>query len=101
VRTLAAQGFAGVKVATADAFAYRLGPDYEVIAVTGSLPVYDTRFERALAVGGRLFVVVGSAPIMQARRVTRTGSDAWLSETLFETSIEPLVHAAPAPRFRF
>ena len=33
--------------------------EYDVIAVTGSLPVYDTRFERALRVGGRLFAIVG------------------------------------------
>ena len=39
--------------------------EYDVIAVTGSLPVYDTRFERALRVGGRLFAVVGVAPVME------------------------------------
>jgi protein-L-isoaspartate(D-aspartate) O-methyltransferase len=100
-RTLAAEGFSGVRVVTADAFAHALEAGYHAIAVTGSLPVYDPRFERALAIGGRLFVVVGSSPIMQARLVTRTGPDAWLTESLFETSIEPLIHAAPAPRFRF
>lgn len=101
VRTLAAEGFTGVAVEVADAFARRLEPQYAVIAVTGSLPVYDPRFERALTVGGRLFVVVGSAPAMEARLVTRTGPDSWLAESLFETSIEPLVHATAAPRFRF
>jgi protein-L-isoaspartate(D-aspartate) O-methyltransferase len=40
--------------------------EYDAIAVTGSLPVYDARFERALRVGGRLFAVVGSAPVMDA-----------------------------------
>ncbi len=100
-RTLAAQGIGSVKVEAADAFAHEFEPDYQVIAVTGSLPVYDPRFERALAIGGRMFIVVGSAPIMEARLVTRTGKDSWLSETLFETAIEPLVHAAAAPRFRF
>jgi len=101
VRTLAAAGFSGVRVETADAFARRFEPHYQVIAVTGSLPVYDARFEHALAIGGRLFVVVGSAPVMEARRITRTGQDSWLAESLFETSIEPLIHATPAPRFRF
>jgi protein-L-isoaspartate(D-aspartate) O-methyltransferase len=101
MRTLAAEGIAGVRVMTADAFAQSLEPGYEVIAVTGSLPVHDPRFERALAVGGRLFVVVGAAPNMDARLVTRTGPDAWLTESLFETSIEPLIHAAAASRFRF
>ena len=76
-------------------------PRYQAIAVTGSLPVYDPRFERALALGGRLFVVVGTPPVMEARLVTRTAVDAWLSETLFETSIEPLRNATPATRFRF
>ena len=69
-------------------------PHYRAIAVTGSLPVYDPRFERALAVGGRLFVVVGSPPVMEARLVTRTAADAWLTESLFETCIEPLRNAA-------
>lgn len=101
VRTLAAEGIAGVKVLAADAFAEVLEPVYQVIAVTGSLPVYDPRFERALAVGGRMFVVVGGVPVMEARLVTRTGAESWLTESLFETSVEPLVHAAAAPRFRF
>lgn len=100
-RTLAAEGFTGVKVETADAFARPLDPGYQVIAVTGSLPVYDPRFERALAIGGRMFVVVGGAPAMEARLVTRTGQDSWLAESLFETSIEPLIHATAAPRFHF
>lgn len=101
VRSLAATGYPGVKVETADAFTRHFEPQYQVIAVTGSLPVYDPRFERALAIGGRMFVVVGSAPVMEARRVTRTGQDSWLAECLFETSVEPLIHATAAPRFRF
>ncbi len=76
-------------------------PCYEVIAVTGALPAEERRFERALAVGGRLFVVVGSAPVMEARLVTRTSEETWLSEVLFETCIEPLVQPAPVSRFRF
>jgi protein-L-isoaspartate(D-aspartate) O-methyltransferase len=100
-RALERLGVTRVRVACADAMRHGLDPHYQAIAVTGSLPVYDARFERALAVGGRLFVVVGSPPVMEARLVTRTAVDAWLSETLFETCIEPLRSAMPAPRFRF
>lgn len=100
-RNLAAQGIAGVRVETADAMQRPLAGDYQAIAVTGSLPVYDSRFERALTVGGRLFIVVGTAPVMLARLVTRTAADAWLAEDLFETCIEPLVHTAIPSRFRF
>jgi protein-L-isoaspartate(D-aspartate) O-methyltransferase len=96
-----AAGIARVDIETADALAREYQPCYQVIAVTGSLPVYDRRFERALTVGGRLFIVVGSPPVMEARLVTRTGDDSWLTESLFETSIAPLVNATAAPRFRF
>jgi protein-L-isoaspartate(D-aspartate) O-methyltransferase len=88
---------ARVELETRDAFhAAPLG-EYEVIAVTGSLPVYDTRFEQALRVGGRLFVVVGVAPVMDAILVRRVDSKEWIRESLFETVIDPLVNAT-APR---
>jgi protein-L-isoaspartate(D-aspartate) O-methyltransferase len=69
--------------------------------VTGSLPAPEPRLERALVVGGRLFVVVGSGPVMEARLVTRTGENSWLSEALFETRIGPLIQPSPPSRFRF
>jgi protein-L-isoaspartate(D-aspartate) O-methyltransferase len=88
---------ARVKLETRDAFdAAPLG-EYDVIAVTGSLPVYDTRFEQALRVGGRLFAVVGVAPVMDAILVRRVDSTEWIRESLFETVIDPLVNAV-APR---
>lgn len=74
---------------------------YDAIAVTASLPVYDERFQRALKIGGRLFVVVGQAPVMEAWRVTRLGEREWRRESLFETSIEPLINAARPSAFVF
>lgn len=100
-RALSALGISRVKIETADAFAQPIAGSFQVIAVTGSLPVHDARFERALAIGGRLFVVIGSPPVMEARLITRTGENAWLREALFETSVAPLLHAAESPRFRF
>lgn len=69
---------------------------YDAIAVTASLPVYDERFQRALKIGGRLFIVVGQAPVMEAWKVTRLGEREWRRESLFETCIEPLINA-PRP----
>lgn len=74
---------------------------YDAIAVTGSLPVYDERFQRALKIGGRLFVTVGAAPVMEAWKVTRVGEREWQRESLFETLIEPLVNAARVSAFVF
>jgi hypothetical protein len=38
---------------------------------------------------------------MEAMRVTRAGPGQWLRETLFETVMDPLIHAAEPPRFVF
>ena len=92
---------ARVELETRDAFdAAPLG-EYDVIAVTGSLPVYDTRFEQALRIGGRLFVVVGVAPVMDALLIRRVDSTEWIRESLFETVIDPLVNAVAPQGFVF
>jgi protein-L-isoaspartate(D-aspartate) O-methyltransferase len=92
---------AGIKFETRDACSGAPLGEFDVIAVTGSLPVYDPRFERALRVGGRLFAVVGSAPVMDAILVRRVDETEWIRESLFETVIDPLVNAATPPKFVF
>lgn len=99
--TFARVGVHNVTAAAADAMQFAERDAYDVIAVTGSLPVYDPRFERALKVGGRLFVTVGTGPILEARRVTRTGTGQWLQESLFETGMPALIHAPEPPKFVF
>ncbi|HEU4626080.1 MAG TPA: protein-L-isoaspartate O-methyltransferase [Steroidobacteraceae bacterium] len=105
---LAAVGARNVEVLTADALQAGVqlepsdaGTRYHAIAVTGSLPVYDERFQRLLEVGGRLFVIVGDAPVMEARLVRRVAEDAWSTESLFETVVDPLINARRPPRFAF
>lgn len=92
---------ARVQLETRDAFDPAPLGEYDAIAVTGSLPVYDSRFERALRPGGRLFAVVGTAPVMDAVLVRRVDDTEWIRESLFETVIPPLINAAAAPRFVF
>jgi len=74
---------------------------YGAIAVTGSVPTADERFQRQLEIGGRLFIIVGEAPVMTARLVRRTAEDAWTSESLFETVVDPLINARRPPEFTF
>jgi protein-L-isoaspartate(D-aspartate) O-methyltransferase len=92
---------ARVQFETRDAFSAAPLGEYDVIAVTGSLPVYDTRFERALRTGGRLFAIVGTAPVMDAVLIRRVDDNEWIRESLFETVIEPLVNATSAQGFVF
>ncbi|HKU89074.1 MAG TPA: protein-L-isoaspartate O-methyltransferase [Steroidobacteraceae bacterium] len=100
-RNLKRAGFGQVEVVTGDTFNLDTGNDYALIAVCGALPLYDERFARALAVGGRLFVVVGSAAPQEALLVTRTDAEKWDSLGLFETVIDPLDHAPRPEPFQF
>jgi protein-L-isoaspartate(D-aspartate) O-methyltransferase len=100
-RNLKRSGFGQVEVVTGDTFNLDIGQGYALIAVCGALPLYDDRFARALAVGGKLFVAVGSSQPQEALLVTRTEDQTWNSEALFETAIDPLEHAAWPERFQF
>ena len=74
---------------------------FDTIVITGSMHRFDTRYIDALAPDGRLFVVVGDPPIMDARLLRRTGDSDWETRSLFETCLNPLVNSSAAPRFSF
>jgi len=101
IENLRAAGISGVGVEALDAITLTEKARYDAIAVTGSMPVYDERFQQALKIGGRLFVVLGDPPVMEAQLVRRLADDQWVRESLFETSLEPLVNAPQPPRFLF
>ena len=97
---LAAHGYRNVTLKDADA-ANGIGSDtrYDVIAVTGSLPLLQRQFHDNLALGGRLFVITGMPPVMEALLITRIDERNWSRESLFETSLPPLLHAAQPQQF--
>jgi protein-L-isoaspartate(D-aspartate) O-methyltransferase len=98
---LAALGMSDVEVVNADALGAAGGLRFAAIAVTGSLPQYLPCFERQLEIGGRLFVVVGEPPVMDARLVRRVSEGAWTTQSLFETVVDPLENAPRTPAFVF
>jgi protein-L-isoaspartate(D-aspartate) O-methyltransferase len=98
---LLASAINNAAVETMDAMRLDEVGQYDAIAVTGSLPLYDERFQRALKIGGRMFVVVGTAPVMEAWKVTRLGDREWQRESLFETIIDSLTNAARTSSFVF
>ena len=97
---LTAHGTGNATVVTGDG---RLGWErdapYDAIAVGGSVPEPEPAFEAQLAIGGRLFVVVGAPPAMEAILVLRTGEREWIRESLFETVLPPLAGAEAPGRF--
>jgi protein-L-isoaspartate(D-aspartate) O-methyltransferase len=74
---------------------------YDAVVLTASLPIYQTRFEHALKVGGRMFVVIGATSLQEASLVTRESDNEWQRKMLFETCIESLEHAPRPESFGF
>jgi protein-L-isoaspartate(D-aspartate) O-methyltransferase len=90
---LATENLRNVELRTADALSLELPGRFDAIAVTGSVPELDDYFIRMLRPMGRLFVVVGRAPVMEARLITLNANGDSASESLFETVLIPLVNA--------
>lgn len=76
------------------------GP-YDVIVVTGSIPVIPHELRESLNIGGRLFAVVGDGSAMSAHLVHCTGNNQFSQESLFETELAPLSNIAQPDRFVF
>jgi protein-L-isoaspartate(D-aspartate) O-methyltransferase len=98
---LADAGINNVEILVMDAMRELPDLKFDAIAITGSIQRLDPRFVEALKTEGRLFVVVGDAPNMEARLIQKTGENDWESESLFETSLTPLVNGSLPPQFAF
>lgn len=98
---LADHGIDNVSLSAMDACAELPQGPFDAIAVTGSLPVLDQRYIDALAPGGRLFIVTGNEPIMEAQLIVRGTDGTWQSTSLFETVLARLQNAAEPTGFSF
>ncbi len=85
-----------VRIETADALTWNTERRFDAICVTAAVDTIPSRFTQWLRPGGRLFVIHGRSPVMEAVLVKADGS----TESLFETDIDYLRGAAPAPQFQ-
>jgi protein-L-isoaspartate(D-aspartate) O-methyltransferase len=93
------QGINNVTLLRGDALANTTqGSPFNAIAITGSLPTSQQAeiFRQQLAIGGRMFVVIGQAPVMSCQLVIRHDEKIFQEETIFETEVAALENA-PAP----
>lgn len=97
---LSAQSVENAQVVLADAYAWRSERRYNAICVTGAVAEIPQHFFDWLQPDGRLFVVRGRSPAMEAVLV-RNEVNARRIQSLFETDLPYLVGAAPAPVFEF
>ena len=95
---LARQGVANATVVTTDAFAWEEGRAFDAVCVTGAVDEVPPTFLRWLNPGGRMFIVRGRAPAMEAVLLHRDVNGS-RSQSLFETELPYLAGAAPVPMF--
>jgi len=101
-RQLDASGYGNnVRIETADALHYDTERRFDAICVTAAMDVeVPSHFLQWLRPGGRLFVVRGRSPVMEAVLVHNDVNGPRI-ESLFETDVPYLVGAAPVPQFVF
>lgn len=99
---LAKHGIANATLETGDAARGWSGlENYDLVVITGSMPVLPDGYLKNMKIGGRLFAVVGECPVMEARLVTRVSQDVWRTADLFETCTPALKNAQQAEHFVF
>jgi len=74
---------------------------YDVIVLTGSVPFLEECIQQQLKIGGRLFAITGSSPVMEARIIKRISESDWSNEILFETDLPELEGATQVEQFTF
>ncbi len=74
---------------------------YDVIVFTGSVPFLEDCIQQQLKPGGRLCVITGQSPAMEARLITRISENDWYDKVLFETDLPELEGAAQVEPFKF
>lgn len=99
-KKLKVQNIHNVSLQTGDAIkGWNMYTRYNVIVLTGSVPVLESHFLSQLSEGGCLFAIVGDEPIMQAQLIKRISEHEFDSEDLFEASLPPLLGAPEPERF--
>ncbi len=74
---------------------------YDVIVFTGSVPFLEECIQQQLQIGGRLFVVIGQSPVMEATLIKRLSEHEWSTEILFETDLPELEAVSKIEPFKF
>lgn len=97
---LAGQDINNATVVHADAFGYEPHRRFSAICVTGAVDLIPPRFLQWLQPDGRMFIVRGRSPAMEAVLVHNDPAGPRI-ESLLETDLPYLVGAAPAPVFEF
>ena len=106
-KNLAKNNIHNITLKVTDAITGRLGTVagkkvlYDAIVYTASSPVEPAGIREQLNVGGVMFIVLGTAPVMQATLIHRVSETGFRQDVLFETCLPELINAPQAKQFEF
>ncbi len=86
----ASAGISNIEFRLANGLEGDYADSYDVIAVNGSVAKVPESLKLALNPGGRMFIIEGTSPVMQALLFTRSGDTEWSCQSLFETDLPAL-----------
>jgi protein-L-isoaspartate(D-aspartate) O-methyltransferase len=99
---IAKTGLTNTELKNCDAYTLFEQPvKFDVIVLTASLPTMDDRFLNLLNDGGRMFVIIGESPVMEACVFTKQNDSSWSQESLFETDLPALIGTEQKETFEF
>lgn len=101
-KNLSAQGIHNVQVIEADGHeGDESRAPFDVIVFTASSPVEPEGVRRQLSIGGRMLIVLGQAPVMQATLIQRLAEHSYKQDVLFETCLAEMQNAPQPQAFSF
>lgn len=101
-QNLTKQGIKNVQVIELDGHnGYESQAPYDAIVFTASSPVEPEGVRYQLSIGGRMLIVLGQAPVMQATLIQRLAEHSYKQDVLFETCLTEMQNATQAQAFSF
>lgn len=88
---LGSYAFDNIEIEQADVFQLQRAGAFDVIAVGASVASVPENLKKALKLGGRMFIIAGHSPVMQALLITRADESEWITQSLFETDLARLI----------
>lgn len=101
-QNLKQHGIQNVQIFEADGHnGYEALAPYDAIVFSASSPVEPEGVRRQLSIGGRMLIVLGQAPVMQATLIQRLAEHSYKQDVLFETSLTEMQNAPQGLAFSF
>lgn len=96
------QGIRHIELVTGDASqGWDHSGTFDVIVITGSLPVLPAAYKNILNLNGRIFTIIGKAPVMYATLINHPAADIWQETVLYETVVPTMIGATAPEGFDF